>query len=102
MQVNQIDPIAAGAAPVHYVIADQNGVAQLPAGIAVTSDAALGLTITQDATGWFFSVPASQVAATGNVTFTDTAANVVGGSVVAVFACSVVAEQVTGLTLLRE
>lgn len=104
MQVTQIGPINAGAAPVHYEIGDQNGVIQSPAGIAVTLDAALaGVVVTQDATGWFFSAPASMPAvASANVTFTDTSPATGGAAVVGVFPCSVVAEAVTGLELFQQ
>lgn len=103
MQVTQVGPINAGAAPVHYEIGDQNGVIQLPAGIAVTLDPSLaGVVVTQDATGWNFSAPASMPAATGNITFTDTSSATGGTAVTGVFPCTVNAESVTVLTLFQQ
>jgi hypothetical protein len=103
MQVTQIGPINAGAAPVHYEIGDQNGVIQLPAGIAVTLDPSLaGMVVLQDDSGWLFSAPASMPAAAGNVTFTDTSSATGGTSVTGVFPCSVNAEAVTALTLFQQ
>jgi hypothetical protein len=104
MQVTQIGPINAGAAPVHYEIGDQNGVIQLiPAGIAVTLDPSLaGVVVLQDDSGWFFSAPASMPAAAGPVTFTDTSSATGGTPVTGVFPCSVNAEAVTALTLFQQ
>lgn len=102
MQVTQVGPIAAGAAPVHYEIGDQNGVIQLPTGITVTLDAAAsaaGVVVTSDATGWFFSAPSSAPTSAGNVTFTDSIPN---PPVSATFPCPTTAETVTGLTLFQE
>jgi hypothetical protein len=104
MQVTQIGPINAGAAPVHYEIGDQNGVIQLPAGISVTLDPGLsGVVVTQDATGWFFSAPSSMPGVGPlNVTFTDTSSATGGTPVTASFPCTVNAESVTGLTLFQQ
>jgi hypothetical protein len=104
MQVTQIGPIAAGAAPVHYDIGDQNGVIQLPTGIAVTLDPGLvGVIVTQDETGWFFSAPSSMPAVGPlSVTFTDSSSATGGTPVTQAFPCSVNAEAVTGLTLFQQ
>jgi len=113
MQVTQIGPIVSGAAPVHYVVGDQNGnilspaVGAPPGSVAITPswDAPLdALIVTPDATGWFFSAPSNAVAASGNVTFNGNGAGFAGGTVHTSFPASILAPAVlvTGFTLFQQ
>jgi hypothetical protein len=102
MQVTNI-PLQAGAAPVHFVIADQNLNPLLPGNITWVLDPALnGVVLSSDATGFFFSCPAATPAETGNATATYTGPGAAGGSVVQAWPCTVTIEAVTGLTLLQQ
>jgi hypothetical protein len=102
MQVTNIS-LQAGAAPVHYVVADQNGNPLLPANVTWVLDQALaGLVMSSDATGFFFSCPAATPAETGNATATYTGPGAAGGSVSQAWPCTVTIEAVTGLTLLQQ
>lgn len=102
MQVTNI-ALQAGAAPVHYVVADQNGNPLLPSNVTWALGPALaGVIISSDATGFFFSCPAATPAETDTATATYTGPGADGGSVAQGWPVTVTIEAVTGLTLLQQ
>jgi hypothetical protein len=96
--------IQAGAAPVHVVVADQNGNPLMPGNVTWVLDSALsGVVMSSDATGFTFSCPAATPAeGPANATATYTGPGAAGGSVSGELPITVTIEAVTGLTFLLQ